>query len=224
MSAPGSAPAWPPRSGYSRKKASLRTVSEAIKAVEKPLRWVLVPRKSKAFAGAPFYLIVPVARTTGSLHATPHSRRGAAQKGRSCAAAEYGSGLRAGFTDCSSRAAAPPVSTGVRFSAIHLPKIYLIRGAPTMPCIVGKNRLVMVFFPAHVREKTFRRKKAAVQRPFSYPKQRFSIFSIPACGSCAPATPAWRPGPGGACCPQRDPRCPVPPSGPPGGPPGNSPA
>ena len=76
MSAPGSAPAWPPRSGYSRKKASLRTGSEAIKAVEKPLRWVLVPRKSKAFAGAPFYLIVPVARTTGSLHATPHSRRG----------------------------------------------------------------------------------------------------------------------------------------------------
>ena len=195
MSAPGSAPAWAERSGYSRKKASLRTVSEAIKAVEKPLRWVLVPRKSKAFAGDPFYLIVPVARTTGSLHATPHSRRGAAQKGRSCAAAEYGSGLRAGFTDCSSRAAAPPVSTGVRFSAIHLPKIYLIRGAPAMPCIVGKNRRVMVFFPAHVREKTFRRKKAAVQRPFSYPKQLFTGW-FPDC-RCGPgdSPPRRRSGP-----------------------------
>ena len=216
MSAPGSAPAWPPRSARKsaegKDKKSLRTVSEAMKAVEKPLRWVLVPRKIMILRGPLFIesFRSPEPRAPCTLRRT----RGAAQKGRSCAAAEYGSGLRAGFTDCSSRAAAPPVSTGVRFSAIHLPKIYLIRGAPAMPCIVGQMSV----------KKHFAEKKAAVQRPFSYPKQRFSVFSIPVCGSCAPATPAWRPGPGGACCPQRGPRCPAPPSGPPGGPPGNSPA
>ena len=91
---------------------------------------------------------------------------GAAQKGRGCAAARVRLRPAGRFRHFPSRAAAPPVSTGVRFSAIHLPKIYWIPGAPAMPCTVGQNWRVTVFFPAHVREKTFMRKSLCFAQTF----------------------------------------------------------
>ena len=125
---------------------------------------------------------------------------GAAQKGRGCAAARVRLRPAGRFHRLFSRAAAPPVSTGVRFSAIHLPKIYEISGVPTMPCIVGQKRRVTVFFPAHVREKTFHRKppRTAVRGGFCNQKR----FLRSKCGKKAgfsrfpPGSGTKRPGPG----------------------------
>ena len=125
---------------------------------------------------------------------------GAAQKGRGCDAARSAPVCGPVSSFFSSRAAAPPVSTGVRFSAIHLPKIYGISGVPTMPCIVGQKRRVTVFFPAHVREKTFHRKppRTAVRGGFCNQKR----FLRSKCGKKAgfsrfpPGSGTKRPGPG----------------------------